>query len=52
MGINILSVYSYMRKDGIIIIDLQISTSSLEVVEDKKFQQFKDILLHKRGDHT
>jgi [protein-PII] uridylyltransferase len=43
MGINILSVYSYMRKDGIIVIDLQISTSSLEVVEDKKFNQFKDI---------
>ncbi|WP_457638930.1 [protein-PII] uridylyltransferase [Persephonella sp.] len=43
MGINILSVYSYMRKDGIIVIDLQISTSSLEVVEDKKFNQFKEL---------
>ncbi|MBK3332990.1 [protein-PII] uridylyltransferase [Persephonella atlantica] len=43
MGINILAVYSYMRKDGIVVIDLQISTSSLEVVEDKKFQQFKQL---------
>ena len=43
MGINILSVYSYMRKDGIVVIDLQISTSSLEVVEDKKFEQFKQL---------
>ncbi|WP_029521811.1 [protein-PII] uridylyltransferase [Persephonella sp. KM09-Lau-8] len=43
MGINILSVYSYMRKDGIVVIDLQISTSSLEVVEDKKFEQFKEL---------
>ncbi|NPA13037.1 MAG: [protein-PII] uridylyltransferase, partial [Aquificae bacterium] len=43
MGINILSVYSYMRKDGVIVIDLQISTSSLEVVEDRKFEQFKEL---------
>ena len=53
MGINILSVYSYMRKDGIIVIDLQISTSSLEVVEDKKFHQFKDIFnSYLKGDIT
>ncbi len=43
MGINILSVYSYMRKDGIVVIDLQLSTSALEVVEEDKFKKFKDI---------
>ncbi|WP_457623698.1 [protein-PII] uridylyltransferase [Persephonella sp.] len=43
MNINILSVYSYRRKDGATIVDLQISTSTLEVVEDKKFEQFKDL---------
>ncbi len=43
MNINILSVYSYRRKDGATIVDLQISTSTLEVVEDQKFEQFKSL---------
>ena len=43
MGINILSVYSYMRKDGVVVIDLQLSTSALEVVEEDKFHKFKEI---------
>jgi [protein-PII] uridylyltransferase len=43
MGLNVLSVYSYMRKDGIVVIDLQISTSALEVVEEEKFNKFKEI---------
>ncbi len=43
MGLNILSVYSYMRKDGIVVMDFQISTSALEVVEEDKFEKFKSI---------
>ncbi len=43
MGLNVLSVYSYMRKDGIVVIDLQISTSALEVVEEEKITKFKEI---------
>ncbi len=43
MGLNVLSVYSYMRKDGIVVIDLQISTSALEVVEERKFDKFKEL---------
>ncbi|WP_456401551.1 [protein-PII] uridylyltransferase [Persephonella sp.] len=53
MNINILSVYSYRRKDGATVVDLQISTSTLEVVEDSKFEQFKELFIkYLSGDIT
>lgn len=44
LGINILTAYSFERKDGVYLIDLQISTSSLEAVDETKFSRFVEIL--------
>jgi len=44
LNINILSVYSYTRKDNIVVIDLQISTSLYESIDENKFNQFLNIL--------
>lgn len=40
MGLNILSIYSFARKDGTRLIQAQISTPSLESVNQQKFQKF------------
>lgn len=44
LGINILTAYSFERKDGVYLVDLQISTSSLEAVDEAKFSRFVEIL--------
>ncbi|MFN4306663.1 [protein-PII] uridylyltransferase [Sulfurihydrogenibium azorense] len=44
LGINILTAYSFERKDGVYLVDLQISTSSLEAVDETKFSRFVEIL--------
>ncbi|MGC8941583.1 MAG: [protein-PII] uridylyltransferase [Sulfurihydrogenibium sp.] len=40
LGLNILTAYSYERKDGSYLVDLQISTSSLEAVDEIKLKRF------------
>lgn len=40
LNINILTVYSFNRLDDIILIDLQVSTSTLEAIDEHKFNQF------------
>lgn len=44
LNINILTVYSFNRNDDIILIDLQVSTSTLEAIDEAKFNQFIDKL--------
>ena len=46
MKINILSVYSYRRKDGITVIDLLVSTSSLDAIDKHRFDRFKELFLN------
>ncbi|WP_297888175.1 [protein-PII] uridylyltransferase [Sulfurihydrogenibium sp.] len=43
LGLNILTAYSFERKDGSYLVDLQISTSSLEAVDEIKFKRFIEI---------
>ena len=43
MNINILSVYSFMRKDGVSIVNLKVSTSALEAIDESRFQEFLDL---------
>jgi [protein-PII] uridylyltransferase len=45
LNINILTVYSFERKDGIYLIETQISTSSLEAIDEQKFEKFLNLLL-------
>ena len=45
MKINILSVYSYRRKDGITVIDLLVSTSSLDAIDKYRYERFKELFL-------
>ena len=45
MKINILSVYSYRRKNGSTVIDLLVSTSALETIDEDKFKRFKELFL-------
>jgi len=40
MQVNILSIYSYTRKDESILIDAHISTPTLEAVSEEKFKKF------------
>ena len=44
MNINILSVYSYNRKGNSFLLDLQVSTSSLEALPEYKIKEFMDLL--------
>ncbi|MCX7738199.1 MAG: [protein-PII] uridylyltransferase [Hydrogenothermaceae bacterium] len=44
LNINILTVYSFNRTDDIILIDLQVSTSALEAIDESKFYNFVDTL--------
>ncbi len=44
LNINILTAYSFERKDGIYLIELQISTSSLEAIDEARFKKFIDLL--------
>lgn len=44
LNINILTVYSFNRNDDIILIDLQVSTSTLEAIDENKFSLFIDKL--------
>lgn len=44
LNINILTVYSFNRTDDIILIDLQVSTSALEAIDESKFYNFVDSL--------
>ncbi|WP_028951098.1 [protein-PII] uridylyltransferase [Sulfurihydrogenibium subterraneum] len=44
LGINILTAYSFERNDGVYLVDLQISTSSLEAVDESRFNRFVEIL--------
>ncbi len=44
MNINILSVYSYTRKDGVVVVDLHVSKPSLEPIDEVKFKEFMDLL--------
>ncbi len=46
MKLNILSVYSYRRKDGITVIDLLVSTSSLDAIDKHRFDRFKELFLN------
>ena len=46
MKLNILSVYSYRRKDGITVIDLLVSTSSLDAIDRHRFDRFKELFLN------
>ncbi len=46
MKINILSVYSYRRKDGTTVIDLLVSTTSLEAIDKSRFERFKELFLN------
>ncbi len=46
MKINILSVYSYRRKDGITVIDLLVSTNSLDAIDKHRFDRFKELFLN------
>ncbi len=43
MQVNILSIYSYTRKDGVILIDANISTPTLEAVDDEVFKKFLQV---------
>ncbi len=43
MNINILSVYSFTRKDGVNIVNLKVSTSALEAIDESRFQEFLDL---------
>ncbi|MEJ5172950.1 MAG: [protein-PII] uridylyltransferase [Hydrogenothermaceae bacterium] len=40
LNINILTVYSFNRVDDVILIDIQVSTSTLEAIDEYKFRQF------------
>ncbi len=44
LGLNILTAYSFERKDGTYLVDLQISTSSFEAVDEIKFNRFLQLL--------
>ncbi len=44
MNVNILSVYSYTRKDNIVLINLHVSTPSLEPIDEIKYKEFMDLL--------
>lgn len=44
LNINILTVYSFNRLDDIILIDLQVSTSTLEAIDEHRFNQFVEKL--------
>ncbi len=44
MNVNILSVYSYTRKDGVVLIDLQVSKPSLEPIDEVKYNEFINLL--------
>ena len=46
MKLNILSVYSYRRKDGTTVVDLLVSTGSLDAIDKHRFERFKELFLN------
>lgn len=40
MQVNILSIYSYTRKDDTILINAHVSTATLDAIDESKFQKF------------